>query len=249
LMAVHAAVETGHDVAVFSRKVMSPMGGAQYLHAPVPGINSEPHGQVRYHKRGNARGYATKVYGNPDRPTSWQLFSGTHDAWQLRETYRRLVMRYWGLVADTTLEARDVRYVCEEYDLTFSTVPAKLLCRTPSEHSFLEQEVYLHPSTTLTQDNTIVYSGVDPREQPWYRTSLIFGEGWTEYSARYAPQQVRSDQRTVHGVKPLSTDCGCHTMQPGYVRLGRFGQWRKGVLTSDAYADAQRALADAQVAA
>jgi hypothetical protein len=39
--------------------------------------------------------------------------------------------------------------------------------------------------------------------------------------------------------KPLETDCTCW---PKVVRAGRFGQWRKGVLTHHAYEMAMQVL-------
>lgn len=238
LMTAHAAMQYG-DVHIFSEKKKSTIGGAQYLHKPLPGITGdEPDGHVVYAKVGTAQGYASKVYGRPDAPTSWDLFEGTAPAWRLRDVYSHLVLKYWGLVQDAYIQPDDVHDLCHAYDMVFSTIPAKLLCQ--QGHAFAGQRVALFPRADVQVENLIVYSGRD--SEAWYRTSQIFGHAWTEYRYGMEPSSVRRHQLTVNGVKPLHTDCTCHAHHPNYVRLGRFGQWRKAVLTHDAYAGAVAAL-------
>jgi hypothetical protein len=92
---------------------------------------------------------------------------------------------------------------------------------------------------------------------PWYRFSQIRGYKAWEYGAhpkeRMAYQIMDYDPEPFTlstGKKPIISGCDCwHSddihKPPNFIRIGRFGQWRKGVLTHHAYEralEASRAL-------
>jgi hypothetical protein len=231
LMAAYAAQEAEVEVDIFSKREVSHIGGAQYLHQAIPGLtDDEPDGMINYVKVGTKEGYAKKVYGSEDAPTSWDTFlEGEHPAWSLNKVYAQLVNMFWERVIGVELKYRsEISRLCEDYDLVICTVPAKALCYD-NTHQFKVQPIKLAPLSALTA-NTILYQGKD--NVTWYRTSNLFGERWTEWSMEQAP---RISNAMVDGVKPLTTTCRCHTDHKNFVRAGRFGQWTKAVLTSDAY--------------
>lgn len=230
LMAAHAVRQYGHEPLIFSRKVPSPIGGAQYLHKPIPGVNSEvPDGRVNFIKYGTEQGYAKKVYDDPYAPTSWHDYSeGYHDIWNLRATYQKLWDMYQNNIADYKLDYMATSALLRQYSLVLNTVPLVHLCG--DDHSFEYQDVWIVYGEAKEQgEDRIVYDGTT--DFPWYRWSYIFGWRGVEYGHKTATGQ--------HVRKPLWHVCDCH---PQLVKLGRYGKWQKGVLTHHAYEGAVDAL-------
>jgi hypothetical protein len=232
LMAAHAVALNGCNPVILSKKQPSVIGGAQYLHEPIPKITGkEPDGRVNFIHYGTETGYAQKVYGNPCAPTSWTTYPvGYHSIWNLRKAYEKLWSKYESKIYDFTLTPDSVEDIQEEYDLVFSTVPLVSLCQNPS-HGFENQEVWIIYGQTVLGggEDRIIYDG--STDFPWYRWSYLFGWSGIEY-----PNMVHGGLRLR---KPLGTTCNCH---PGTTRLGRYGTWNKGALTHHAYKGAIDAL-------
>lgn len=240
LLVKHAASLQRVEAHVYSNAVKSHIGGAQFLHSSVPDITTaKPDGVIWVHKWGSAAGYAQKVYGSADAPTSFNLFKeGEVPAWSLRAAYDTLWELYGGediMPASGGLKATDVMELQREYDLVISTIPAKALCYEIN-HRFPAQPVAFtdHAEYVGNWEDYICYSG--DLLEPWYRTSCIFGVGQTEYSAG---ARMPALGKSTAGIKPISTDCDCCR---GVLRLGRFGKWQKGVLTHHAFQEAMHAL-------
>lgn len=247
LLAAEACRQMGHEVMIFSRtKQPSPMGGSQYIHTAIPGITpTDPDGSVVFHKVGHAECYANKVYGDPNAPTSWDIFpTGSYPCWNLARVYESLHKLWVNHISVVDIDASwlgDYDRV-DFFDLTFSAIPAKVLCTNPT-HQFPFVEVafesHRHVDSSLG-DNYIYYSGDD--KDSWYRSSHIFGRGFWEYGINSIPRDRLRDMFT--GIKPLDTDCDC---RPKLVRVGRFGEWKKGKLVHHAFQktmDALEVLAD-----
>jgi len=225
LLAALAAEQAGLDPHIYSRKVKSVLPGAMYMHEPITGLTAkEPDGEVNFRKIGNKEGYALKVYGRRDAPTSWAQFpEGKYQAWAMGAAYDRL----WGMYGDAVRpwDSLDSDAVLAPYDLVLSTIPAMAMCLHPA-HNFRYQEVFISDTGYRElEEGDILYNG-DP-EDHWYRSSLIFGHGATE-STIPMPNSFK-------GRKPISTDCDC---RPEIKRIGRFGRWEKGVLVHHAYRQA-----------
>lgn len=235
LIAAEAADQFGAQVHIVSRKEKSTMPGAQYLHEPIPGVTPEkPDGHIDVIKRGTRRGYARKVYGNPEAPVSWDHYGdGLVPAWRLSATYDALWFKWEDTVLDELVGGNVIRHVATRHDLVFCTIPRPALCRASKGHVFPCQRVWIRDSVapnTNVVDNTIIYSG-DPMDA-WYRTSRLFEHDSTEFS-HWVP-----DAR--EGFKPMWTDCDC---QPdNVIPVGRFGKWNKKVLTHHVYKEVQDAL-------
>lgn len=251
LLAAHAVALSGRPVAMFTapndsggpRK--SPIGGAQFLHSPIPGVheNGYPDRVITYRVEGTAEQYQKNVYGETNVP--FVSFSNVadgqaQDAWSLITVYDRL----WSdLSCDrANVVEVDSNWVQEAldkewFDLVISTIPALALCR--SRHTFAYSSITVAPETILDDlpDDTVFYNGTSDRS--WYRTSRLFGVGGTEWGAGVkVPDWL--DLPTIQLDKPLSTKCDC--FDDKVVKLGRMGKWKKGVLAHDGFYGAQDAL-------
>jgi hypothetical protein len=257
LLAAYAVELLGGSPAIMSRPNKSELPGAQYLHEPIPGLTGEPDGKLQTLRRGDAGGYAEKVYGNRFAPCSWTHHEGittVRNAWDLRAVYDKLWAKYSPQVIPAEIDRELLDDVRRTFPLVISTVPATLLCAP--EHRRILEGIEHHSfqfakadivdwAPPEIEDNTIHYSG-DPVDL-WYRSSRIFGHASTEFG-RYADVQTRlggyselkPDARVETfvpktGIKVVGTTCDCF---PEIKRAGRFGTWTKGYLTHHAFRDA-----------
>jgi hypothetical protein len=246
LLAAHAARELGCTVTVISVKEKSPILGGQYLHVEVPGITGKAD-TVTYVKVGDAEGYSQKVYGKPDVPC-FRFDAGEYPAWSMTEAYDNL----WGcwntLIADKMVEPEDIGFFCGRFDHVLCTLPRQRMCYKV-DHRFESQGIEVFQGGSLLSDeieNLVFYSGRE--RDAWYRTSNLFGHETTEWSlaTKGGGRKPVSDsfKEVSTGIKPLHTDCDCHDEHPNFHRLGRFGEWKHGVLVSDALEATRLLLAE-----
>lgn len=238
LLSAYAAELAGHKAFIYSIKQKSDMPGAMYVHEAIPGIMSSNvrRGYVHYEKLGDKQGYAKKVYGDPNAPCSWDSFpEGRHEAWSMPDIYDILWEAYERRVTDIPISRAIVNSLSSTMDKVISTVPAPVLCQ--AGHNFPSSRVVIDPQhrdvCEQLGDPCVIYNGQEHLD--YYRTSLIFGHGATEYPA--SARMLGS--RGPNGVKPLSTDCTCF---PHVMRAGRFGKWEKGVLVHHAFREVLDAL-------
>lgn len=238
LFAAHALIQRGWDVQIFSNKRRSEMFGAQYLHRPIPGLISATGGiTVHYRLTGPVSGYRSKVYGTRSGVSvSPETVEEAHSAWDIREAYYNAWSMYADLIEPTDISANWLRsfYNGSDYNYLISTVPAPLLCSN-SAHSFDSQMVWaigdapergIFCPVTEAKPFEVICNGW--RDVGWYRNSNVFGYRTAEWGGARKPP--------LEGIaaveKPLSTNCEC---LPEITRLGRYGEWRKGVLSHEAY--------------
>lgn len=241
-MACHAAAMTGHDVVVVSKHRKSEMFGAQYLHAPIPEIDCGEPRLVQYRLDGTVAGYRAKVYGNDWRGSvSPEDLESSHQAWNIRRAYDDLWDAYGKYVIDMEFrKPEDLHHFLSSgayaANLVVSSLPAPLLC-TSTEHAFLGQDIWaigdapergVFNPVKGTPAESIVCNG-EP-DVGWYRTANVFGRSTTEWPERRRPPL----EGVARVTKPLSTNCTCW---PEVRRVGRYGQWTKGVLSHTAYRD------------
>jgi len=229
---------TGKRPAIYSKKVKSTMPGAIYLHEPIPGLcHSEPDFQIYVLKDGNREGYAQKVYGDKYADCSWDDFDqGSLPAWDMGLAYEKLWTRYQGDIRDIELDNRAVGAVLNNYTFVFSSIPARLLCS--GGHSFEHKKIWIThgPQQDELQfgNNLMWYMG--DITVPWYRYSQINDYQSWEFSVEPVVKGP-NHYETREGVKPISTNCDCWMSWQNFYRIGRFGQWTKGVLVHHAYRD------------
>lgn len=238
-MAAHAFAMHDHDVLIYSKKRKSEMYGAQYLHAPIPGMTTSAPVEVTYKLQGTPDAYRTKVYGKDSRtPVSPESLVGRHLGWDIRGTYHELWLTYGEYVQDYNLspESFDSLRRATWPDLIVNTVPRPLLCREDA-HSFTAQQVWAIGdapergvfSPIKVEKNTVICNGES--SPAWYRASTIFGYSTVEW-----PHAVRPPYTGVSQIdKPLRHTCDCWS---DVTHLGRFGKWSKGALSHEAFQDA-----------
>lgn len=232
LMAAHAINLAGRQPIIYAPKEPSKIPGAAYLHKPIPDISGvDPEGMVRYRKIGKRDGYALKVYGDASAPCSWDDFeAGMYPAWSLRNTYEKLWEAYKAFIIPIEVDANDVEAMLTDYPLVISSIPRKVICRDRQHHEFQSRHYWHSEKSALTaiMPNILVYSGSPAHS--WYRTSQIFDHQATEF----IELPMEWDAEIWPGEKPLGNNCDCWE-ERNLLFVGRFGEWRKGVLAHHAF--------------
>lgn len=229
LLAAHAVNMCGREPVVLSRKVRSPIGGAQFLHEPIPHVaRKEDAETVRFVKRGSAAIYAKKIYGDMAAPTSWDGYEeGEHTVWNMRRAYGILWEMYSGCIVEEEVTPGMVEGLASQGDMVISSIPLRATCPDPQDYEWKSQTVWIEYGTdvhTEADDMEIIYNGRSG--SAWYRASNLFGWKGVEWSEPI--------EGAVEITKPL------YSSFPGVVgvlNVGRYGQWKKGVLVHDAYND------------
>lgn len=215
------------------------MHGAQYLHRPIPGLSTDK-GKftLDYRLIGSVEGYRAKVYGADSAvEVSVETLVGKTDAWDIREAYNAAWDKYKHLVRNYDVKRNsiiDTAMIGVNHDVVISTIPADVLCYG-TDCTFDSESIWSTDwcKDANTPDDTVICSGNE--DDWWYRESRIQGYENTEYPSNRKP----SNTNVWKVVKPISTTCNCY---PEFVRMGRYGAWRKGVLSDAAYYDTQLLL-------
>lgn len=243
LMAAHAFAMEGHDVIILSRKRKSEMYGAQYLHAPIPGMTPGAGFKVDYTLTGTVEQYRDKVYGkNRKVEVSPASLVGVHDGWDIRGTYHELWMTYGEYVQNYDVdEPNAFSKALADYapDHVVSTIPRPVVC-ADERHSFQAQMAWAIGDApergvfcpVKAPKNSVRCNG--EASPGWYRSATILGYSTAEWpweNGRKPPLQGVSEV-----TKPLWHDCTCF---PDVQYLGRYGVWNKGVLSHEAFFQAQ----------
>lgn len=240
LLAAHAAQIRGAEWDIYSRKMYSEIRGAQFLHRAIQGItDEEPDGQITFVHLGSRSGYARKIYGDPDAPCSWDVYSsGEHPAWSLVTAYSRLWEGYGPDVQDVEIDNDFLKWLVnpsQKYDMIFSTVPLPVL--GGPVYDYVSQEVWIQQQ--LPEDveiprlwhghDVIIYNGWP--EHRWYRCSNVFGWASTEF-----PAEVEG---AIKIRKPLRTNCDAWS---NIIKVGRYGSWEKTGLVHHAFEEVMTRL-------
>jgi len=259
----HAATLSGWDFRIYSKKVKSQLFGAQYLHQPILGLDCGEEQKIAYQLRGTPEQYRLKVYGQDwDGTVSPEDYTESHSAWDLREAYNHLWREYQDEIHHfeifrngPTLKAAELAasVLRKRCDLVISTVPRKLWAQ-PGD-VFESQRIWALGDTEMPRVEpayrpkpfSVICEG-SPKV-PWYRVSNIFGYctiewPWRPYYSNDTTQEPW-DICPAYGAsvveKPLRHNS---TTANDFIHLGRYGAWQKGVLTSDAFFDAMKILAE-----
>lgn len=255
LLAAHAAKLMGHSVTIFSKRIKSQMRGAQYMHRAIPELAIERPVKLAYVLHGNVEDYREKVYGDAasDLEVSPQTFAGYHEAWSIRQAYNLLWRMYQGRIIPTDITQETIMRLMGNYDAILSTIPAPLLCYQDRYHHFNKVTVWIdqhwhggNPELNLERYGTnhvVICNGKPfdaewPHQTGWYRSSLIYSQANTEWVGQSVLQFMPMGVKAIH--KPISTNCNCW---PTIVRAGRYGEWRKGVLSHEAFETALEVFA------
>jgi hypothetical protein len=238
LLAAHAFAIGGHDVLILSKKRKSEMYGAQYLHAPIPGMTEDPGRVITYRLDGTPDQYRAKVYGPQSRvQVSPEDLAGQHLGYDIRRTYDNLWDTYGDYVQPYDVTPASVAAAVKDLnpDVTVSSVPAPALC-CHDEHTFTSEQVWAIGDApergvfcpVKVPKETVVCNG-EP-SPAWYRAANVFGRSTAEWPHKTKPPIEGVSEVT----KPVRTTCDC---LPNVVRVGRYGKWQKGVLSHEAFRD------------
>jgi hypothetical protein len=241
LIAAHAAEEAGFVVSIAAKARPSRIFGAQYLHAPIPGIDPGEPRMIEYQLVGEAEDYRDKVYGDLwDGVVSGETLTESHYAWDIRHTYGKLWARYGNFITDIHIKPKTIhRMLQEEIDLIVSTIPSNAICS--QGHSFRSQQIWAAgdaPELGIEipyqcPSNKVICNG--DKDISWYRLSNIFEHKTVEWPIAIKPPVPTS--AVVE--KPLTHNCTCfHEL----LRVGRYGAWKKGYLVHEVYSDVQTRL-------
>lgn len=245
LLAAHAVARAGFVPLIFSVKQPSRQYGAQWLHSSIPGITPDlPEGEVTYLLNGTKAAYSTKVYGASQAESSFGEFEGdgeTQEIWDLRKAYKKLWDLYEPHIFNAYITPRFLGSLIEDgvADYWITSMPLRNICMAVGIHEFHSAPVWVAPRLPAGLNpepmegmDFVLYNGYDDGD--YYRASRVFGHSTSEYPFRFG-----SNPPDVPGLwlvdKPISTTCTCWL---AIERLGRFGQWQKGVLTSHVYQQA-----------
>jgi hypothetical protein len=227
LIAAEAAASTGASVSILSNPEKSRIGGAQYLHNPIPGVTPNVPSEIFFRMLGAKSEYALKVYGDALAPCSFGRYKANvgYPAWSLQETYDVLWNKWNQYIKPAELDPYRVKGLLKNYDLVISSIAMQSTCLDMLRHSFVSRKVWIQKAPPQVKseehrpkEGEIVYNGLE--EYYWYRACKLYGEAWTEY-----PGDTKvSKAQMVEIKKPRFTDCTCfeHT---NLLRVGRFGRW------------------------
>ena len=240
LAAVHA--QNGYpnkDTIIFSRRQMSTLFGAQYLHAPIPGVTDESSRvTVSYDLFGTPEDYRRKVYGPMwDGSVSPEDLAEPHDAWDLRGTYDKLWDLFEEFIVPAEIDRAGMRMIMDgqtiygKFDMVISSIPLPSICL--KGHQFRSVTINAAGEAPIrgirlpyrVPANSVICNGLD--HPSYYRVSNIFGHKTAEW-----PEWIDPPISHAQVQKPLDSNCDCW---PEILRVGRYGEWRKGVLTHHAY--------------
>lgn len=244
LAAAHAAVGLGAEVRVIAPKKMTPQNGPVTIQNPIPGISVDhPDGYIRQLVVGGSiLDYRLKLYGDVNVNINGNIMRPGYDAWQVRAAYYKMWDLYSWMVEDGMVAPGDIQWLVRDSDLVVCSAPAKSLCyqdcdkllaRDQECHEFRSVPIALKFSTSYPNqpENTVIYNA--RKDEPWVRSSLIFGVGVTDYKVEDCPNPDLIIQ------KPLGTDCDCH---PKVLRVGRYGKWHNLSWIDSAYSETRESL-------
>lgn len=250
LFAAHALEENGWDIRIYSKKRKSHIYGAQYLHSPIPGLTPEGIEPiwVKYILNGSAEVYREKVYGAMPVNTSVEALDTEHMAWDLRATYDAAWERWSERVIPVQVDrsfmgaplspGEDASLTIDyrRWDVVLSSIPLNQICYR--NHQFHSAEVWaLGDAPDRGQlapyrpaENTVECNGTF--DSAWYRASNVYGHVTMEWPGNRKPPL----QGVAAVTKPIYTDCDCYGKN--VIHIGRYGSWKKSVLTHHAYTQA-----------
>jgi hypothetical protein len=262
LIAAHAVASLGYatpwEVDIFSKGDKSPLYGCQYLHQPLPAIDCGEGVTVKYELVGTPELYHRKVYGEQRvSSVSPEEYGGEHQAWDIRYVYDQLWDAWFGRIKtgiiDHPGEDSVFEYILGSYDKVISTIPRKAWCVNEEQHKFSVSEIYalgdapdigVRTPFRNNLDNSVVCNSLS--DVGWYRMSRVFDFNTIEWPGEKKPPVAR----IAKVMKPLSTNCDCYAKTDDDVSwgerilfVGRYGEWKKGVLAHEVYNQVRDAFA------
>jgi hypothetical protein len=240
LFATHALIEKGWSVTIYSKRRKSEMFGAQYLHAPIPGLTESEAQTIHYNLAGTVGTYREKIYGANAVTVSVEALEEMHPAWDIREAYDNAWSRYFPLIEDQDVTPSFLLALTGN-DLLVNSIPLNSLCYQRDAHQFHQTSIWAYGdapergqfASYRPEPFTVECDGTP--DHAWYRASNVFGYVSMEWPGGKRPPLPGVAQV----VKPIFTDCSCYQSRK-FINVGRYGSWTKGVLSHQAYETAAK---------
>lgn len=236
LIAAHTVEMFGGQAFILSKKVKSVIPGSQYLHEPIPGLTAVyPENTVQYVRMGTAEGYAEKVYGDPDRYTGWDNYRALYPSWNVIKAYDSLWDRYEEQISEEEIAPHMLGELLDTFPVVVSTLPQTVLCN--QYHVFAGVPYWIKPLPVPEVDrghDIVIYNGI--LEDNWYRYSVLGDRCSIE---RTSPP---GKDGWIEGIKAVSNTCDCH---PRILRVGRWAEWKHGVLLHHVYHKVKELMSNA----
>ena len=177
------------------------------------------------------RVYSRKVYGDSDVAGVSILDAKTRNEF-VGFNAGQAVDRLWDLYGrrvqcKTINNLEDVLSLLDKYDKVISTIPAYVLY---PDLSYPMVKTHVKVGTSPDNEAFIFYNVND--HTPWYRCSALFGVFVQEYEYGYLPERAGKYQyRMVRKVIGNGIESGVQDL----LLAGRYGEWKKSVLTHHVY--------------
>lgn len=229
---------------------------------------------VKYVVLGTPEEYRRKTHGKFwDGIIAPEDFETDHMAWDIRLAYNRLWRKYSDLIVDFEIknpepeedfpvdraiapfknnrayQYADSRIGFYAYDLVVSTVPRTIWIKQFEEFRYStgwaagdapERGSFVDLPDEVS-DNTIICDGTSRVE--WTRLSKVFGHTTVEW-----PHSMEQPHpKAVRVVKPLeykNNRVSNPANQDKFLHVGRYGEWKKGVVVTDAMSQVQKRITE-----
>ena len=239
LAAAHAAAGLGAIVKIIAPKKKTPQRGPLLLQRPLPGVTHDhPDGYIKQIVIGGGiLDYRYKLYGDVNVNINGDVLQDGYHAWNLSDVYDELWGRYSDLIEDRSVGPKELSALLpEQNDLVVSTAPLNRMCGMPRYHEFRTKSVVITEGASYPgqPDNTIIFNAGD--EEPWVRSSRIFGHEVTEWPMG---TNIPTGRNAMVIDKPFGSTCNCF---PHVLLTGRFGKFRNETWVDTAYYDTRDSI-------
>lgn len=243
MMAAWAAIQWGCDVTVFDRNpetigvgqnhgVFALWDECDLFLSQKRSVKIGIIGGINLSQVELERSYSQKVYGDPDKTVSISKYMKTDYrlCYNHAEAYQQII----DILGRDRIQQGDVGVRGEgstflaDFDLAFSTIPLDAFLKMDLPYTYS----YIYHGTAPDADSFMIYN-VSPYI-PWSRCSAIYGYFSMEY-----PERPNNDKTYVRVKKVMPAEAVTNiTLHNCPVLLtGRYGAWKKDMLTEDVYYD------------
>lgn len=245
LMAAWAAIQWGCDVTVFDRNpetisigqthgVFALWDDCDLFLSQKREVRIGIIGGINLSKEDTEYQYAEKVYGDNYMEHSVSISKYMDRPYRTCYNHAEAYQQIIDIIGRDRIRQGDVGARGEgstflaDYDVAFSTIPLDALLKMDLPHTYS----YIYHGTAPDADSFMIYNV--SLYVPWSRCSAIFGYFSMEY-----PERPNTDKTYVRVKKVMPAEHNTNMTLHGCPILltGRYGAWKKDMLTEDVYYD------------
>lgn len=241
LVAAKALLDMNYDFNIFDKceSNVSQQVGLHYLHNDL-GLELEPHKLqnliVRDSKQADsdARTYSRKIWGNDSvLDNSLRDLLAYTTVYDFREAFELLNIVFKPSVIKLDISPGHIAVLKTKYDLIISTIPLPILYPYVLCESETMWAINNMPDIKI-DDFTVIYNLKS--NDSWYRTSMVFGQPFTEY-IKQVPGAFPIKKIKTANVNIYQTMFSDHVLL-----VGRFGCWDRHKLVHHIYNDVKEGV-------